>query len=137
MKKIYSNIQPNKLLHIVTSVDEIKSGRIDVVPEEEYLQLAILKMNKGKTFLPHKHITKEKITDIAQESWLVFEGRVKCIFYDLDDSILDEPILEKGGISITLRGGHNYLIMSDNTIVLEYKTGPYLGQEYDKQFINK
>ena len=137
MKKIYSKIQPNKLLHIVTSVDEIKSGRIDVVPEEEYLQLAILKMNKGKTFLPHKHIVKEKITDIAQESWLVFEGKVKCIFYDLDDSILDEPILEKGGISITLRGGHNYLIMSDNTTVLEYKTGPYLGQEFDKQFINK
>ena len=137
MKKIYSNIQPNKLLHIITSVDEIKSGRIDIVPEEEYLQLAILKMNKGKTFLPHKHIIKEKITDIAQESWLVFEGKVKCIFYDLDDSILDEPILEKGGISITLRGGHNYLIMSDNTTVLEYKTGPYLGQEFDKQFINK
>ena len=137
MKKIYSNIQPNKLLHIVTSVDEIKSGRIDVVPEEEYLQLAILKMNKGKTFLPHKHIIKEKITDIAQESWLVYEGKVKCTFYDLDDSILDEPIIEKGGISITLRGGHNYLIMSDNTTVLEYKTGPYLGQEFDKQFINK
>ncbi len=137
MKKIYSKIQPNKLLHIVTSVDEIKSGRIDVVPEEEYLQLAILKMNKGKTFLPHKHIIKEKITDIAQESWLVYEGKVKCTFYDLDDSILDEPIIEKGGISITLRGGHNYLIMSDNTTVLEYKTGPYLGQEFDKQFINK
>ena len=136
MKKIYSKIQPNKLLHIVTSVDEIKSGRIDVVPEEEYLQLAILKMNKGKTFLPHKHIIKEKITDIAQESWLVYEGKVKCTFYDLDDSILDEPIIEKGGISITLRGGHNYLIMSDNTTVLEYKTGPYLGQEFDKQFIN-
>ena len=137
MKKIYSNIQPNKLLHIITSVDEIKSGRIDIVPEEEYLQLAILKMNKGKTFLPHKHIIKEKITDIAQESWLVYEGKVKCTFYDLDDSILDEPIIEKGGISITLRGGHNYLIMSDNTTVLEYKTGPYLGQEFDKQFINK
>ncbi len=137
MKKIYSKIQPNKLLHIVTSVDEIKSGRIGVVPEEEYLQLAILKMNKGKTFLPHKHIIKEKITDIAQESWLVYEGKVKCTFYDLDDSILDEPIIEKGGISITLRGGHNYLIMSDNTTVLEYKTGPYLGQEFDKQFINK
>ncbi len=137
MKKIYSKIQPNILLHIVTSVDEINSGRIDVVPEEEYLQLAILKMNKGKTFLPHKHIVKEKITDIAQESWLVFEGKVKCTFYDLDDSILDEPIIEKGGISITLRGGHNYLIMSDNTTVLEYKTGPYLGQEFDKQFINK
>ena len=137
MKKIYSKIQPNKLLHIVTSVDEIKSGRIDVVPEEEYLQLAILKMNKGKTFQPHKHICFEKITNIAQESWFVFRGKVKCIFYDIDDSIIDEPILNEGDISMTFRGGHNYEILEDNTIVLEYKTGPYLGQEFDKTFINK
>ena len=94
-------------------------------------------MNKGKTFLPHKHIIKKKVTDIAQESWVVFQGKVKCIFYDLDDSIIDEPILEQGSISITLRGAHNYLILEDNTTVLEYKTGPYLGQEFDKQFINK
>tara|TARA_B110000003_G_C16621214_1_gene523215 strand:- start:326 stop:739 length:414 start_codon:yes stop_codon:yes gene_type:complete len=137
MKKIYSKVEPSILLHIVTSVNEIKSGRLDVVPEKEYIQLAILKMNKGKTFLPHKHIIKKKVTDIAQESWVVFQGKVKCIFYDLDDSIIDEPILEQGSISITLRGAHNYLILEDNTTVLEYKTGPYLGQEFDKQFINK
>jgi cupin fold WbuC family metalloprotein len=137
MKKIYSKVEPSILLHIVTSVNEIKSGRLDVVPEKEYIQLAILKMNKGKTFLPHKHIIKKKVTDIAQESWVVFQGKVKCIFYDLDDSIIDEPILEQGSISITLRGAHNYLILEDNTTVLEYKTGPYLGQKFDKQFINK
>jgi hypothetical protein len=137
MKKIYSKANPKMLLHLVASINDLDGNRIDIAPEDEFLQLAILKMNKGKTFQPHKHISIEKITDIAQESWFVFKGKVKCIFYDIDDSIIDEPILKEGDISMTFRGGHNYEILEDNTIVLEYKTGPYLGQEFDKTFINK
>ena len=135
MKKIYSKKDPNELLHLVTSIEEIDTPRLDIAPENEFLQLAILKMQKGKTFLPHKHIKHEKVTDIAQESWFVYKGSVKCIFYDMDDKIIDEVILKEGGVSMTFRGGHNYKILEDNTVVLEYKTGPYLGQELDKTFI--
>lgn len=94
-------------------------------------------MAKGTTFKAHKHIIHEKVTNIAQESWMVFKGSVKCIFYDLDDTIIAEPVLYAGDISMTFRGGHNYLIMEDDTIVYEYKTGPYLGIEFDKTFLNK
>ena len=135
MKKIYSKINPEILLHLTTNVDEIESERKDIAPDNEFLQLAILKMNKGKTFQPHKHIEYKKETDIAQESWFVFKGKVKCIFYDINYTILDEFILNEGGISMTFRGGHNYEILEKNTIVLEYKTGPYLGQKLDKTFI--
>jgi hypothetical protein len=93
-------------------------------------------MEKGKTFKPHKHIFKNRTRDvIAQESWIVVQGKVKCIFYDLDDTILIEPILEQGDASFTLEGGHNYEILEDNTLVYEYKTGPYEGQELDKVFL--
>ncbi len=136
MKKIYSKIDKTKLLHLVGSLDDLKENRMDVAPEEEFLQLAILKLEKGKTFKPHKHIYYEKITNIAQESWFVYKGRVKCIFYDLDDSIISEEIIEEGSFSMTFRGGHNYEILEENTFVLEYKTGPYLGIELDKTFIN-
>ena len=135
MKKIYSKINPEILLHLTTNVDEIESERKDIAPDNEFLQLAILKMNKGKTFQPHKHIEYKKETDIAQESWFVFKGKVKCIFYDINDTILDEVILNEGGISMTFRGGHNYEILEKNTKALEYKTGPYLGQKLDKTFI--
>jgi hypothetical protein len=67
---------------------------------------------------------------------VVIKGSVKCIFYDLDDTIIAEPILYAGDASFTLGGGHNYLILEDNTIVYEYKTGPYEGQLYDKVFLN-
>ena len=134
MEKIYSKLQPNTLLHLVYRLDEIK-GRTNISPEEEFLQLASLQMQKGQTFKAHKHIIHEKITNIAQESWLVIKGSVKCIFYDLDDKIIAESILLPGDCSMTFRGGHNYLILEDDTIVYEYKTGPYLGIELDKEFI--
>ena len=135
MEKIYSKVQPGVLLHLVNRLDEIE-GRTDVAPVEEFLQLATLKMHKGQTFKAHKHITLVKETNIAQESWIVVRGSVKCIFYDLDDTIIAEPVLKPGDCSMTFRGGHNYLILEDDTIVYEYKTGPYLGQQFDKEFLN-
>jgi hypothetical protein len=136
MELIYSKIEPNKLLHIINRLDEI-SGRQEVVPETNFIQCATLKMEKGKTFRPHKHIEKSRIYDkqIAQESWVVIKGSVRCKFYDLDDQLIAEPILYPGDASYTLYGGHTYEILEDNTIVYEYKTGPYEGQALDKTFL--
>lgn len=143
MKKIYSKINPNKLLHIINKFEDIdclstadKLARNNVAPDDQFLQLATLKMDKGKTFKAHKHIYKDSPKQcIAQESWVILRGSVKAILYDLDDSIIDECILNQGDCSMTFEGGHNYEIQEDDTIVYEYKTGPYLGIEMDKTFL--
>ena len=136
MYKIYSKRDSTKLLHLVHRLDEIVE-RTNVADDTQFLQLATLRMQKGKTFKPHKHIWKTPMYDmtIAQESWVVIQGSVKCIFYDIDNSILTTEILNVGDASFTLEGGHNYEILEDNTLVYEYKTGPYEGQEFDKVFI--
>ena len=137
MEKIYSKVDPSKLLHLIVRKEEITPGRQDIVPEENFIQCSILNMEKGKTFRPHKHIWKERTRNvIAQESWIVIQGSVKCIFYDTDNNIIAEPILYPGDASFTLEGGHNYLILEEDTIVYEYKTGPYEGQSFDKTFID-
>ena len=135
MKKIYSRVDPDVLLHMIFRKDDVQSERINVIDDSEYLQLAAMKLPKGKTFLPHKHVTCEKVTKIAQESWAVISGGVKAILYDLDDQIISEEILNAGDCSITLYGGHTYEILEEDTVVYEYKTGPYLGVEMDKEFI--
>ena len=136
MKKIYSKIEPNKLFHIIVRKDDLVKGRTEVVSEEHFIQCALLNMEKDKTFKPHKHIWKNRTRDvIAQESWVVIQGKVKCTFFDIDDNIIEEPILEAGDASFTLEGGHTYTILEDDTLVYEYKTGPYEGQELDKVFI--
>tara|TARA_R110001592_G_scaffold299524_1_gene570523 strand:+ start:7369 stop:7797 length:429 start_codon:yes stop_codon:yes gene_type:complete len=138
MDKYYSKKDPNKLLHIVVRKEDLKPGRKDIISEEHFIQCSHLNMEKGKTFRPHRHIWKNRIRDvIAQESWVVIQGKVQCIFYDLDNTILVKPILEPGDASFTLEGGHTYEILEDNTLVYEYKTGPYEGQLLDKTFLDE
>lgn len=136
LEKIYSKVSAETILHMIVRKDDVVKGRTDIVPENNFIQCSLLKLDKGKTFNPHKHIWKERTNNvIAQESWVVIKGSVKCIFYDLDDTLLSEHVLYEGDSSFTLQGGHNYLILEDDTIVYEYKTGPYEGQEFDKKFI--
>ena len=142
MKKIYSKQDPQKLLHIICRRDElefsekIEWGRVDVAPEDQFLQVAAIQMNAGKTFKPHRHIWKngeERV--IAQESWVVISGAVKATLYDLAATIIAEEQLKAGDLSMTFQGGHNYLATEPNTFVYEFKTGPYKGIENDKTFI--
>ena len=136
MKKIYSKVEKDKLLHIINRYDEIE-GRSDVAPEDQFIQLATLRMEKGKTFRPHKHIWKPSSSPevIAQESWVIIKGSVRIFMYDIDDSLIGEEIIKKGDCSMTFEGGHTYEILEDDTVVYEYKTGPYTGQKNDKVFI--
>ena len=72
---------------------------------------------------------------IAQESWVVIKGSVKCHLYDVNDELLREEVLRQGDCSMTFAGGHTYTILEDDTVVYEYKTGPYEGQKMDKVFL--
>jgi cupin fold WbuC family metalloprotein len=138
MEKIYSKMQPDKLLHVIVRRTDITPGRNEVIPEQHFIQCALLNMEEGKTFKPHKHIWKpRKHMVIAQESWIVIQGSVKCTFFDLDNQIIAEPILYPGDASFTLEGGHTYTILENDTLVYEYKTGPYEGQSMDKTFIER
>jgi hypothetical protein len=137
MEKFYSRVEPKLLLHIVYRLEEFKVGREEIIAPDQFIQCAALWMGKGKTFKPHKHNIRE-VTDIdriAQESWVVIKGEVIVTMYDTDDAILDRVVLHAGDASFTLRGGHNYLVTEDDTIVYEYKTGKYEGQLKDKTFI--
>ena len=138
MDKYYSKVAEGKLLHVINRVGDI-TGRDDIIPSENFIQCATLKMEKGKTFRPHKHIKKQRTykEKIAQESWVVIRGSVKCYFYDIDDTLIATPVLTPGDASFTLEGGHTYEILEEDTIVYEYKTGPYEGQEFDKEFLNE
>ena len=136
MERITSK-QTGETLHIINRFKDITEPRKDVIPEDNFLQLAILKMPNKKTFRPHFHIPK-KVNykeSIAQESWVVIKGSVKVIMYDLDDKVISTPILYPGDCSMTFQGGHNYEILEEDTVVYEYKTGPYKGVENDKEFI--
>ena len=142
MKKIYSKQDPKKLLHIICRKEELRlsekedGGRVDVAPENQFLQVAAIQMNAGKTFKPHRHIWKDgEKSVIAQESWVVISGSVRATLYDLDDSILYETEIGKGDIAVLFRGGHSFEVLEEDTTFYEVKTGPYFGANVDKEKI--
>jgi cupin fold WbuC family metalloprotein len=137
MEKFYSKIKPDTLLHLIHRVGDFTKGRFNVIDDDQFIQCAVLNLDEAATFKPHKHLTRRVVRDsyIAQESWVVVKGSVMCVLYDLDDTIIAAPTLNAGDASFTLLGGHTYVILEDDTMVYEMKTGPYEGQEKDKMFI--
>jgi len=131
--KIYSKIN-GELLHIIHRGYEITEGRVDIVPAEQFLQVAALKLYGGQTFKAHKHIENPRTVTHAQESWCIIKGKVLAMFYDLDNELICKVELNAGDISVTLKGGHNYQAL-EPSVVYEYKTPQYEGQEKDKEFI--
>ena len=136
MYNIYSKADPNKLLHMINRGEDIV-GRTDIADEHQFLQLATLRLDKVHTFKPHQHIWKPVASEqcIAQESWVVIQGSVEVSFYDTDGSLLEKQIIRRGDCSMTFEGGHTYTILENDTVVYEYKTGPYQGQLLDKVFL--
>ena len=136
MYKIYSKLDPTKHLHTIFRYYDI-DGRNEVADPNQFLQLATLRMKKGQTFKPHQHIWKPTPVDriIAQESWVVIKGSVEVSFFDTNGQLLEKQIIRQGDCSMTFEGGHTYTILEDDTVVYEYKTGPYQGQALDKVFL--
>jgi hypothetical protein len=135
MIKIYSQKEPGKLLHLVVNTASDFS-REQLIENNEFLQVASLDLKQGESFLAHRHLWKDLPSQrsIAQESWVVIKGKVEVSFYDIDGEFLQKKTLNTGHVSITLYGGHSYEILEDS-LVFEFKSGPYLGRELDKELI--
>ena len=135
MEKFYSKIDVDLLAHAIYRKKEFE-GRQNIVADSEFLQIATLKLAKSESFKAHLHVWKDlpKQSSVAQESWVVISGEVEVKFFDIDGSFLHQDILKEGDCSISLYGGHSYSAITDS-LVYEFKNGPYLGQLKDKRFI--
>lgn len=133
----YSKVKKKKLLHAINRVSDFHL-RSNLSDPANFLQLASLQFNSGETIRPHMHIWRDSLYNkiIAQESWIVIKGSAKVSFYDIDKKLLATDILYKGDCSMTFEGGHSYEILENNTLVYEFKTGPYEGINKDKIFID-
>lgn len=135
MDKFYSKVEEGLLAHAIYRFSEFE-GRQNIISESEFLQIATLKLSKMETFEPHIHLWKDLPMgeNVAQESWVVVKGEIEVIFFDIDGEFLHQDVLREGDCSISLYGGHSYTALSDS-LVYEFKNGPYLGQLKDKKFI--
>lgn len=136
MRREYSKVAPDQLLYAIVRLSEIGDYRLDVSPDEEFLQLSARSLKAGTVVPAHKHLLVERVTNITQEAWIVFKGKIEGTFYDLDDAVLETLTLTDGDCAILFRGGHKLSVLEEDTIFYELKTGPYYGKVADKEPIN-
>lgn len=137
MIHVYSAVEPDLMLCVINRGDEIGSNRADLSPQDQYLQCATKKLTKGTTFAPHKHNELIRTTNITQEAWVFLKGRVAARFWDINDQLIYETELGEGDAAIVFRGGHSFEVLEEDTILYEFKTGPYYGVEKDKTYIEE
>ena len=135
MKRIYSKVKEGCLLLTINRKEDISDKRTDLSPVEEYLQCATKILTKGMNFKPHRHDKLVRETDRTQEAWVFLSGKVRAKFYDLDDSLILDTELGAGDCAIVFKAGHGFEVLEDDTVLYEFKTGPYFGVEADKTFI--
>ena len=134
---VHSRIDPSVLLFVINRRENISEDRQDLSPGEEYLQCATKQLTKGTTFAPHRHNELVRETNITQEAWVFLQGKVAARFWDIDDKLFYETELGAGDAAIVFRGGHSFEVLEDETILYEFKTGPYYGVEKDKSYIEE
>lgn len=137
MKQIISKVDPTQILHIIHKKKDFKEKRSDLINDNNFLQCSAIVGGADTVFEAHKHLWKENNFDkrIAQEAWVIIKGSVEVSYYDIDESFITSEIIAEGEVTITLGGGHSYKIVEDDTLIYEFKTGPYEGAEKDKVYI--
>ena len=142
MEKIYSKADKDVLLAIATTFQDFNVPRNETVPSSEFIQGAMMRVNNGGKFRPHKHIWKpfnsqyEYNQTKTQECWIVIRGLIEAVIYDIDDTVIKKVKLTEGSAIFLLHGGHTFQSLEDHTCIWELKTGPYEGQSKDKKFID-
>ena len=132
---IYSKIKKKKLLHVFFKFNK-NINRVNLSPEKEYLQASIVKFKNIKVVGSHHHLNHPIVFKKRpiQESWILIKGKAKITFFDTNKKILKTFVMKPGDISISFSGGHKLEILNKNTIIYEYKTGPYKGSKKDLSY---
>ena len=136
-KKIYSKIEPDKILLSMIRLREINETRNDISPDEEFIQASGMILNSDFKVKAHKHKYQTRVTTLTQEAWVVIRGKIKAKFFDLDDKLIFETTLRDGDCVSIFRGGHSLEVIDNNTIFYEFKNGPYNGVTNDKVQIDE
>ena len=133
LQRVFSARQPDQLLHIIVNANAESSRRVDLTPADEALQMSVIPLGAGRVVKPHQHIARVLPAEerMVQESWIVVRGSIEVQLFDLDRTLLQSAVLVAGWLLVTLRGGHSLKAVSEGTVILECKPGPYLGRDYE------
>lgn len=100
--------------------------------DNEFLQICTWNHPAGYETKPHKHNVYPREAMRTSEAIFVLCGSVRAKILDESGVIVETVLLETFDLLYCRAGGHSYKILTSDTTVLEFKNGPFLGNELDK-----
>ncbi|MGA3286501.1 MAG: hypothetical protein ABSD46_03650 [Bacteroidota bacterium] len=115
--------------------NEWKKGLDFLTTNDAFIQTGTWWYDNGQVLKAHRHILNERNVNLTQETFIVLCGRLRVDLYDESNNVFHKEILTAGDLGIILSCGHGYVILEDNTKVVEVKNGPFVSVEKDKELI--
>ena len=123
-----------KVLALVLRANYVSEGVNFITPNDNSLQVGVLKHINGAQIKPHVHRSLPKIIKEVQEVLHIEYGEVEAGFYDGEGEKIKSITLKSGDTILLVSGGHGFDVLKDCKII-EVKQGPYYGVEEDKQLL--
>lgn len=102
-----------------------------LVDDGRSLQAGYMHLPAGHIIEAHKYQRVGRVVRDVTMVLLVRKGKLRVVFYGLDDHPATERWLERGDLLVHLCGGHE-IHVAEAAELFEFKTGPYLGAHLDK-----
>jgi hypothetical protein len=103
-----------------------------LTPDECNLQVGHVVYAGGTEIARHMHLPVERHLSTTAEVLLVQRGRCEVDIFDASRQVVATRDLREGDLLIQVAGGHGFRVLEE-TVLLEIKQGPYLGDGTDKE----
>lgn len=104
-----------------------------ITPPDYKQQIGFIMYKSGESIVPHKHIPMKRSLVGTSEVLLLKSGKVEVDLYSKDKRLVATRVLTQGDIILLVSGGHGFRMMKD-TVMVEVKQGPYIGEEEKERF---
>ena len=133
MDSIENIIWDGKILATIIRSDAKLEKTMFFSPSEHNLQVGCVVYPAGGRIVPHVHRPVERRIVGTSEVIIVKKGRCQIEIFNNDKQPVTSRELQTGDILILVDGGHGFSVLED-TILLEVKQGPYMGQDEKDRF---
>ena len=123
-------INEGKIIARIIRAEELDGPFKFFTDDSDNIQISRWNHPKGYECKPHVHNITNKIVDRVHEAIFVLKGEVMVTFFDLDGVPLCKKILYPLDICYSMDCGHGYNVLTDDTRVVEFKNGPFMGDEF-------
>jgi quercetin dioxygenase-like cupin family protein len=104
-----------------------------LTPSEFNLQVGYIVYPEGAEIPRHLHAHVERQLETTAEVLVVRKGVCEIDIYDDQQELVATRELHVGDVMIMVAGGHGFR-MTEDTVLLEVKQGPYVGADQKELF---